>query len=73
MSKQLTIAYITSRVNPRFDWFINSLVREYKGLVDAQVIFIDFQLWYDKSRIRRTCIINILTIHWYIIFQKFSM
>jgi hypothetical protein len=42
----LSIAYFTSRRNPRFKWFADSLVRYAGiGLADVQVIVIDRHLW----------------------------
>lgn len=49
----LTIAYGTSRVEPRFEWFAYSLSRELKAnpdihLSDIKVVIVDF--WADKGR-----------------------
>ncbi len=49
----LTIAYVTFRQNPRFEWFAASLARELRdtGVNPAclQVVVVDGRLWHDSS------------------------
>lgn len=51
---KITIAYLTFRKNPRFEWFALSLKREFESNVfdpaDAQIVVIDGRLWYDDAR-----------------------
>lgn len=47
---RLTIAYLTFRAHPRFEWFASSLARELRGMPDVppstvQVVVIDGRLW----------------------------
>lgn len=48
----LTVAYITFRINPRFEWFCSSLKREMQasGYEDLQIVVIDGRVWYDDQR-----------------------
>jgi hypothetical protein len=51
----LTIAYVTCRVRPRFDWFVNSLAREIRSVPglqseNLQIVVVDSRLWYDDNR-----------------------
>ncbi len=51
----LTVAYVTCRIKPRFDWFCNSLAREIRmtpGLrpENVQILVVDSRLWYDDQR-----------------------
>jgi len=50
----LTIAYLTHREHPRFEWFCSSLARQFReSRVDrasVQVLVIDGRLWYDETR-----------------------
>jgi hypothetical protein len=47
----LTIAYITFRERPRFEWFVKSLRRECSGdFAGLQIIVIDGRLWHDPNR-----------------------
>jgi hypothetical protein len=46
----LSIIYPTARHEPHFEWFCDSLVRQFRGNVDAQIIFVDHRLWYDEGR-----------------------
>jgi hypothetical protein len=51
---RLTIAYLTFRRRPRFEWFCSSLVRELASMPDVdpsdvQVIVIDGRLWHDGA------------------------
>lgn len=52
----LTIAYLTFRLHPRFEWFCASLARELRSTnTDAtavQVIVIDGRLWYEGDHRR---------------------
>lgn len=51
---RLTVAYLTFRVRPRFEWFAASLAREMRAAgVDPSVIHVivvDGRLWYDATR-----------------------
>lgn len=44
-----SIAYITARRNPRFSWFVESLLRQATkdDLDDMQIVFVDSCLWGD--------------------------
>lgn len=46
----LTIAYITGRTRPHWEWFVESLCAQLTGeqLKTVQVIFVDGKLWYDR-------------------------
>ena len=51
----LTVAYVTCRIKPRFDWFAYSLAREIRttsGIKaeNLQILVIDSRLWYDEKR-----------------------
>jgi len=51
----LTIAYVTCRIKPRFDWFVNSLAREIRATPSVtaenlQILVVDSRLWYDEGR-----------------------
>ena len=51
--KPLTIAYFTSRLDPKFEWFIYSLNRELKGNWDGiEILLIDY--WYQHKQQFRT-------------------
>jgi hypothetical protein len=48
----LTIAYVTFRKAPRFDWFARSLARELRASPDApelQILVVDGRLWADDD------------------------
>lgn len=52
---KLTVAYLTFRQHPRFEWFARSLAREFRAMPDVspddvQVVVIDGRLWHDASR-----------------------
>jgi hypothetical protein len=52
---KLTIAYLTFRLRPRFEWFCSSLAREFRSTPgvppdEVQVVVIDGRLWYDSQR-----------------------
>ena len=51
---RLTIAYLTFRLRPRFEWFAKSLARELRSMglspEEIQVVVIDGRLWYDTER-----------------------
>lgn len=52
---KLTIAYVTFRQHPRFEWFAASLRREILATPDVsssdlQVVVIDGRLWHDEGR-----------------------
>ena len=52
---KLSVAYITFRIHPHFQWFAASLARELKSMpdvnpADVQIIVIDGRLWYDSRR-----------------------
>ena len=52
---KLTIAYLTFRQHPRFEWFAASLAREFRAMPDldandVQVVVIDGRLWHDLTR-----------------------
>lgn len=49
----LSIAHFSSRKDPRWQWFCDSLCNEFNGPVDAQIIFIDFWLQYDGDARRQ--------------------
>jgi hypothetical protein len=49
----LTIAYLTFRLRPRFEWFASSLDREFRSMPDVsrdsvQIVVVDGRLWYDE-------------------------
>lgn len=47
----LSIVYLTSREDPKFEWFIESLCLQLSERpIRVQVIFVDFFLQYDESR-----------------------
>jgi hypothetical protein len=51
----LTVAYVTCRIRPRFDWFCASLAREIRqtrGIQpeNLQIVVVDSRLWYDENR-----------------------
>lgn len=48
----MTIAYITFRKEPRFEWFVASLLREFRACPDfdrtsCQIVVVDGRLWHD--------------------------
>jgi len=52
---KLSIAYLTFRSHPRFEWFAASLARELRSMPDVapesiEVIVVDGRLWYDAAR-----------------------
>jgi hypothetical protein len=53
---KLSIAYITNRTNPRWEWFISSLMVQTtpEQRRDIQVIFVDGCLWYPGARLQAT-------------------
>lgn len=51
---KLTIAYLTFRLHPRFEWFARSLARELRSMPDldpndVQVVVIDGRLWHEGA------------------------
>lgn len=52
----LTIAFITSRANPRWDWFISALSNQVEPFQrkDLQLVFIDGRLWAGGSETFRS-------------------
>lgn len=50
MSNELSIIYSTSRKQPKFEWFVEYLVEEYKGEVTDEIIFSDVVLFFDPYR-----------------------
>ncbi len=51
----LTIAYMTCRKEPKFNWFYDSLMRQYeKALQEVRVVVVDFhrnsRLWFNASK-----------------------
>lgn len=51
----MTVAYVTCRMKPRFDWFAHSLAHEMRttpGIKpeNIQVLIIDSRLWYEEHR-----------------------
>jgi hypothetical protein len=50
MDGKLNIVYVTSRKEPRFEWFSDSLRRELKGVYEnVKLIVVSHQLWYDQK------------------------
>ena len=52
---RLTVAYLTFRKNPRFEWFAASLARELRDTSEidpasVQIIVVDGRLWHDEAR-----------------------
>lgn len=49
--KKVTIAYVTSRRVPRWEWFVESLVRQASviPLAEIQVVFVDGHLWAPEG------------------------
>lgn len=50
MSKKLSIIYCTCRREPKFEWFVEYLVKEYNGNVTDEIIFVDVYLFFDENR-----------------------
>ena len=56
----LTIAYITFRERPRFEWFVKSLRRECSGnFLGLQIIVVDGRLWREGAETRKSELRNI--------------
>jgi hypothetical protein len=58
MGSGLTIAYITFRKNPRFEWFAATLTREFRSCPDfdrgnCQVLVVDGRLWGEADTRRQ--------------------
>jgi hypothetical protein len=54
---RLTIAYLTFRMHPRFEWFARSLAREFRSMPDVdpkdvQIVVIDGRLWHEDMHRR---------------------
>jgi hypothetical protein len=59
MKKEITVIYVTARKQPKFEWFCESLHREYDEDITSQVIFVDLYLDYDLNRKNYLkCIVN---------------
>lgn len=50
MNNKLSIIYCTSRKQPKFEWFVEYLVKEYNGNVIDEIIFVDVFLFFDENR-----------------------
>ena len=50
MNKKLSIIYCTARKQPKFEWFVEYIVKEYNGNVTDEIIFVDIFLYFDQSR-----------------------
>ena len=49
---KITICYVTSRKQPMFTWFADSLVTQYENnVVTDQIIIIDSCVEYDDTRV----------------------
>ena len=49
MNKKLSIIYCTARKQPKFEWFVEYLVKEYNGNVTDEIIFVDIFLYFDLA------------------------
>ena len=47
MNKKLSIIYCTARKQPKFEWFVEYIVKEYNGNVTDEIIFVDIFLYFD--------------------------
>lgn len=58
----ITVAYITHREDPKFEWFAAGLARELRAWpsVQAKVVVVDGQLWSARAQERREAITQIV-------------
>lgn len=54
-SMQLTIAYLTSRKDPKYSWFLSSLCRQLDGEEMPRIVMVDYHV-SGKSEVGRTII-----------------
>lgn len=64
---KLSLCYITSRLNPRWDLFIETFLMQTTAeeRKDIQVIFVDGKLWYSEAHLQATSSSMMLAHHFY--------
>lgn len=54
MNNKLSIIYCTSRKQPKFEWFVETLIGQYKDkIVTDQIVFIDTFVEYESDRLEK--------------------
>ena len=54
MNTKLSIIYVTARKQPKFEWFVETLISQYPdGNVTDQIVFIDAFIEYESDRIEK--------------------